>query len=283
MQVTFYGVRGSTPCHGDDTHRYGGNTSCVGVASPASSRSSSTSAPVLRYFGATHAARRLVPRHAACCRHLHWDHTQGLPFFTPMLCPGAELDVYAPQQDDGRSLAEVFDDDDLPAGVPGHDRPVPRHGALPRHSNDDDFADRRREGAAAAGAARRADARLPRRVGRPQRRLPERPPAARTTARFAVTDGALRAGRGRRPADPRLAVHRRRVPGEEQLGSLHDRLRGVAGAALRRAARWRCSTTTRPAPTTRSTSCTAARGRRSATATGCEVVAAYEGLTVELH
>jgi phosphoribosyl 1,2-cyclic phosphodiesterase len=40
--------------------------------------------------------------------HLHWDHTQGLPFFTPMLKPGAELDVYAPAQDDGRSVAEVF-------------------------------------------------------------------------------------------------------------------------------------------------------------------------------
>lgn len=40
--------------------------------------------------------------------HLHWDHTQGLPFFTPMLRPGAELDVYAPVQEDGRTVAEVF-------------------------------------------------------------------------------------------------------------------------------------------------------------------------------
>ena len=28
--------------------------------------------------------------------HLHWDHIQGLPFFTPLLRDGAHLDVYAP-------------------------------------------------------------------------------------------------------------------------------------------------------------------------------------------
>ena len=31
MQVTFFGVRGSTPCHGDNIARYGGNTSCVAL------------------------------------------------------------------------------------------------------------------------------------------------------------------------------------------------------------------------------------------------------------
>ena len=31
MLVRFHGVRGSTPCHGDEIARYGGNTSCVSV------------------------------------------------------------------------------------------------------------------------------------------------------------------------------------------------------------------------------------------------------------
>jgi phosphoribosyl 1,2-cyclic phosphodiesterase len=40
--------------------------------------------------------------------HLHWDHTQGLPFFSPLQHPDAELDVYGPAQDDGSSVADVF-------------------------------------------------------------------------------------------------------------------------------------------------------------------------------
>lgn len=61
----------------------------------------------LRYFGAAH---RDDERFEGTCllTHLHWDHTQGLPFFTPMLKPGARLDVYAPVQEDGRTVAEVM-------------------------------------------------------------------------------------------------------------------------------------------------------------------------------
>src|SRR3954468_17066610 len=34
LTVTFFGVRGSTPCDSGDIARYGGNTSCVGVIAP---------------------------------------------------------------------------------------------------------------------------------------------------------------------------------------------------------------------------------------------------------
>lgn len=62
----------------------------------------------LRYFGATWPSDR--PFRGTCLlSHLHWDHTQGLPFFGPVLRPGAELDIYAPAQDDGRPVAEAFD------------------------------------------------------------------------------------------------------------------------------------------------------------------------------
>ncbi|HEY8544716.1 MAG TPA: MBL fold metallo-hydrolase [Acidimicrobiales bacterium] len=46
-------------------------------------------------------------RGSALVTHLHWDHVQGLPFFTPILADGAELDVYGPVQGDG-SLDEAF-------------------------------------------------------------------------------------------------------------------------------------------------------------------------------
>ncbi len=53
----------------------------------------------LRFFGMT------VPcdqpfRGTALVSHLHWDHVQGVPFFTPMLCEGAQLNVYGPRQED---------------------------------------------------------------------------------------------------------------------------------------------------------------------------------------
>ncbi len=60
-----------------------------------------------RYFGATQPQDGSF-RGICLLTHLHWDHTQGLPFFTPMLQPGSELDIYAPFQEDGRTVEEVF-------------------------------------------------------------------------------------------------------------------------------------------------------------------------------
>ncbi|HVX16828.1 MAG TPA: MBL fold metallo-hydrolase [Acidimicrobiales bacterium] len=49
-------------------------------------------------------------RGTALVTHLHWDHVQGLPFFTPINRAGAELDVYAPPPEPGCSVAAAFDD-----------------------------------------------------------------------------------------------------------------------------------------------------------------------------
>jgi phosphoribosyl 1,2-cyclic phosphodiesterase len=87
--------------------RYGGNTSCVSVAVPGHDPVLFDLGTGLRYFGV--GCRAGVPFRGSCLlSHLHWDHIQGLPFFTPLLCDGAHLDVYAPQQADGRALDELF-------------------------------------------------------------------------------------------------------------------------------------------------------------------------------
>ena len=107
MLVTFHGVRGSTPCHGDDIARYGGNTSCVSVTAAGERPLLFDMGTGLRYFGLAQPTDE--PFRGTCLvSHLHWDHVQGLPFFGPLLHEDAELVVYAPSQHDGRCAAEVL-------------------------------------------------------------------------------------------------------------------------------------------------------------------------------
>jgi phosphoribosyl 1,2-cyclic phosphodiesterase len=47
---------------------------------------------------------------SALVTHIHWDHVQGLPFFTPVLQPGACFNVYGPPQPDQGSLEAAFNE-----------------------------------------------------------------------------------------------------------------------------------------------------------------------------
>ena len=107
FDVTFHGVRGSTPCHGASTARYGGNTSCVSVSIPGAEPILFDLGTGLRYFGIGVPTDRVF-RGTCLLTHLHWDHVQGLPFFTPLLQHGAHLDVYAPVQEDGTSPGDAL-------------------------------------------------------------------------------------------------------------------------------------------------------------------------------
>lgn len=107
VNVTFYGVRGSTPCPGPSNARFGGNTACVVLERPDEPPIILDLGTGLRAYGET------LPhdgsfRGAALVTHLHWDHVQGLPFFVPILRDGARMDVYGPRPDDGRTLADAF-------------------------------------------------------------------------------------------------------------------------------------------------------------------------------
>lgn len=109
MTVTFHGVRGSTPCHGPEIVEYGGNTSCVSIDIDGAEPILLDLGTGLRYFGRTVAQDR--PFRGTCLlSHLHWDHIQGVPFFTPLLTEGAHITMYAPRQDDGTSVEAIFDD-----------------------------------------------------------------------------------------------------------------------------------------------------------------------------
>jgi phosphoribosyl 1,2-cyclic phosphodiesterase len=107
VEVTFYGVRGSTPCASPEVARYGGNTSCVTVTDAGFDPIVFDMGTGLRPFGSTQPADGTFSG-TALVSHLHWDHVQGLPFFTPILRSGAFLRVYAPWQEHG-TVRDAFD------------------------------------------------------------------------------------------------------------------------------------------------------------------------------
>jgi phosphoribosyl 1,2-cyclic phosphodiesterase len=117
VRLTFYGVRGSTPCDAKRYERYGGNTSCVALEAPGHAPVIFDLGTGLREYGdiVTEQFRAelegnnlATPYHSTVLlTHLHWDHIMGFPFFTPAFRPDAVIDVYGPRQEGG-SLLEVF-------------------------------------------------------------------------------------------------------------------------------------------------------------------------------
>ena len=118
MQITFYGVRGSTPSPCEANRRYGGNTSTVVLERPASPPIVFDLGTGLRVWAETQPLDGSF-RATALVTHIHWDHVQGLPFFPPIDRVGARLDVYAPVQAEG-PLDEVFGDFMRPPYFPVH-------------------------------------------------------------------------------------------------------------------------------------------------------------------
>lgn len=107
VTVGFHGVRGSTPCHCSETSRYGGNTSCVSVQADGASPVLFDLGTGVRYSGLRAESGRAL--HVVCLlTHLHLDHIMGLPFFEPLLSADTVIDIYAPRQDDGASVAELL-------------------------------------------------------------------------------------------------------------------------------------------------------------------------------
>jgi phosphoribosyl 1,2-cyclic phosphodiesterase len=97
MRVLICGVRGSTPAPGFEFARYGGHTSCVAIAC--------NDGPPRLVLDAGTGIRRVTAllrgapfEGTVLLTHMHWDHLQGLPFFTAADQPGARVTVAVPAQ-----------------------------------------------------------------------------------------------------------------------------------------------------------------------------------------
>lgn len=106
VEVTFFGVRGSTPYAAPNRCGFGGNTCCVVLQQQGED-------PIILdlgsgLFGFAESLTSNEISATALLSHVHWDHIAGLPFFAPVLCPGGSLRVVGPPCD-GQSLREAID------------------------------------------------------------------------------------------------------------------------------------------------------------------------------
>ncbi len=102
MTVRFWGTRGSIPTPGRMTEKFGGNTCCVEVRAgdeliviDAGSGIRELGGLLMEEFGGSPITASLL------LTHLHWDHIQGFPFFSPAYQAGNSLVCYGEERPNG--------------------------------------------------------------------------------------------------------------------------------------------------------------------------------------
>jgi phosphoribosyl 1,2-cyclic phosphodiesterase/CheY-like chemotaxis protein len=93
MTAKFWGVHGTLPVPGENTLRYGGNTSCVSI--------SCSNAPLMIFdagSGIKSLSNHLMAQGERITAkifisHPHWDHINAIPFFVPLYLAGNEFEI----------------------------------------------------------------------------------------------------------------------------------------------------------------------------------------------
>ncbi len=96
VSVTFWGTRGTIPVPGAGTARFGGNTSCVSIRDDAGHGIILDAGTGIRELGNRLRQAPSLDRLDLFLSHVHWDHIQGLPFFSPMYADGQEIHIHGP-------------------------------------------------------------------------------------------------------------------------------------------------------------------------------------------
>jgi Beta-lactamase superfamily domain len=216
--LTFWGVRGSIPAPGLHTVTFGGNTSCVSVEYGEHVVIFDAGSG-LRRLGLYLLARPASPpiTGSLFLTHTHWDHIQGLPFFTPAFAPENQFVIYGEARR-RYSLVELMEDQ-----IQHPFFPVEMPDLFRAHVN---FRELESGETVEIAAPRRAAPRHGRPPRASQCRLRLCAPARRAAGRLyhgprTPSDAVLAAGAGGcdggRSADSRCAVQPRRDP-QRQAG-----------------------------------------------------------------
>lgn len=97
MKLRFWGVRGSTPTPQPENLRYGGNTPCLEFRSEGGSLLIVDCGSGLRMLGRAWSkefGNRPIRAHILIS-HFHWDHIQGLPFFSPLYQSNNQFHIHS--------------------------------------------------------------------------------------------------------------------------------------------------------------------------------------------
>ena len=95
LRLKFWGTRGSIPCPGPETVRYGGNTTCFEINFE-DQRLIIDAGTGIRLLG-----KKILLEEGNLLNaklfftHTHMDHIQGLPFFAPLYNPASNVNLFA--------------------------------------------------------------------------------------------------------------------------------------------------------------------------------------------
>ena len=112
MNIKFWGVRGSIPCPGKTTAKFGGNTACVELYIENLDRriiidaGSGIRELGNKLIGNGNGNGRLAAE--IFLTHTHWDHIMGFPFFAPIYLPSSEIKIYGPVTYEEETLKDVL-------------------------------------------------------------------------------------------------------------------------------------------------------------------------------
>ncbi len=111
MKIRLWGVRGSIPCPGSHTMKYGGNGACMELRVEGRDEIIVIDAGSgIRELGNSLVANDLPNgplKLALYLSHTHWDHIMGFPYFTPIYIPGTKMVVHGPVTYEDDPLKDV--------------------------------------------------------------------------------------------------------------------------------------------------------------------------------
>ncbi len=111
MKIRFWGVRGSIPCPGPHTQKYGGNGACIELRVGEEKRlvviDAGSGIRELGNFLMQNDLPNGPMQIDMFLSHTHWDHIMGFPYFTPIYVPGTKMRVYGPVTFEDDPLEDV--------------------------------------------------------------------------------------------------------------------------------------------------------------------------------